>query len=126
MVSFSDTDWSPELVELCLRYRRRLEQLCLWGIGSTDWPPQMGAASLDANYPRHMNIMTTRIDFERAWKSLSRKERAVLDLYYLQEKTLREIAPIMKYSFQHISRLVEKARKRIEVFLGSDVTNGVQ
>ncbi len=124
MVSFSDTEWSPELVERCLRYRRRLEQLCLWGIGSTDWPPQMGAASLDANYPRDVNIMTTQIDFDRAWKSLSRKERAVLDLYYLQGQTQEEIGRICRRHKSTVCRQLENSRHKVESFLGCAATNG--
>jgi len=124
MVSFSDSEWSPELVELCLRFRRKLEELCLWGIESGEWPPRIGTTSVNSSYPKNMNLLTTRADFQRAWRSLSRKERHLLDLYYMRGKTQEEIAPQMDCKRRNIGYLIEKARARMETFLGCHCQNG--
>jgi len=126
MVSFSDAEWTPELVELCLCNRRRIEELCLWGIGSTEWPPRMGATTVNANYPKNMNLLTTRADFQRAWSNLSNRERNLLDLYYLRGKTQEEIGRICGRHKSTICRRLELGRQKVESFLGCHATNGAK
>ncbi len=116
--SFSDDEWTPELVELCLHNRWLLKVLALWGTASGEWPPCLGTADIGRNYPSDINIMTTRVDFQRAWASLSRRERRLLDLYYLEGQTQEEIGGVLKYSQRHIGRLLVKAQDNIAQFLG--------
>jgi len=116
--SFSDDEWTPELVELCLRNRWLLNELALWGRSSTEWPPHLGATSIARNYPADINIMTTRADFQRAWASLSRKGRRLLDMYYLEGKTQEEIAGKLGCSQPNINQTIERKTDKLKKFLG--------
>ncbi len=117
--TFSQDHWTPALVEHCLRHRRVLEELCLWGSESGEWPPPLGAGQ--RCYPVNINIMTTRADFERAWASLSRRDRKLLDMYYGQGKTQEQIGAKIHYSQRHSGRLIEAAQDKLVKFLGCDV-----
>ena len=119
--TFSQDEWTPELVEHCLRNRRVLEELCLWGSESAEWPPSIGVGQ--CCYPANMNIMTTRVDFERAWASLSRRERKLLDMYYGQGLTFQQIAAKRRCSKQNIHQIVGRIQDKLEKFLGCELTN---
>lgn len=116
--SFSDEEWTPELVILCLQNRWLLNELALWGASSSEWPPHLGTADIARNYPADINIMTTRVDFQRAWASLSRKERRLLDMYYLEGKTQEEIATQLRCSQPNISQTITRKADKLKRFLG--------
>ena len=116
--SFSQAYWTPELVEHCLRNRRVLEELCLWGSESSQWPPSLGIGSAQRSYPANINIMTTRVDFERAWASLSGRDRKLLDMYYGQGLTQVQIAQKHHCSQPNICQLLTAIQCRLEKFLG--------
>ena len=115
---FSDDEWTPELVELCLRNRWLLNELALWGAASSEWPPRLGGSDMTRNYPADINVMTTRADFQRAWASLPRRERRLLDMYYLEGKTQEEIGEELGRTQQRVSEWIVCVQNNIEKFLG--------
>jgi len=116
--NFADDEWSPELVELCLRNRWLLNELVLWGVGSTRWPPSIDEATISRDYPTDINIMTTRVDFQRAWASLSRKERRLLDMYYLEGMTQAEIGRALRCSQPNVCQTIDRKTDKLKKFLG--------
>lgn len=112
--AFARADWSPELVERCWKHWSVLEEATCWGVRCDDWPPRISAETVAVNYPKDLNILTTRADFLRAVKGLPARERWAFWLYYHEGMTQREVARELGCSQRWASELLAQARQRLQ------------
>jgi RNA polymerase sigma factor (sigma-70 family) len=72
---------------------------------------------IDPDSTRHDENIELSIDLERAISKLSTYEQLILKLYYMDNKPLRIIGPLVGKSLFQVSRDLERTRKKLKGYL---------
>jgi RNA polymerase sigma factor (sigma-70 family) len=70
----------------------------------------------DFEMPPFEDDIITMVDFINSMKDLSSRDKNVLELYYINNYTIREISNIIKLSKSEINRIILKAKDGIKIF----------
>ena len=77
----------------------------------------------DTDYKEVMEINDAKIIFEDVLRQLSVEEQFLLDLYYKQDMSQKDIAEALNVTQMHISRKIKKAFNSISEILGVKIAN---
>ena len=76
-------------------------------------------AEMEARLKTYEEIEKAHHLMELAWRSLTKRQKQVIILYFYKNKTLQEIGKILGISFQAVQRCKEQALKKMrKVILG--------